>query len=160
MRGWTGNTSSAYGYTTVKKDSYDDKRCKDAYWIKRTINTYVSPSSDDLNKGVQDMLVRKYKATSGETDVTFDRMVLRIRGQDPTYESDVSIVYEKFYCRAVFNVTKGGTTTQVAATLTFTDTDLKQALGISSEVLRVPYREQFERYDNAVQRALWGTAWG
>jgi len=130
VRGWTGNTLPDYGYTTVKKDPYDDKRCKDAYWISRTVNRYLKSSGDDINKAVQDMLIRKYKAQydKASSAVTFKSTSTGIRGKDPSHASEVSIVYENFKCLAKFKV--GDKTEE--EWVTFTDTDLKQALSISS----------------------------
>ncbi len=131
VRGWTGNTSSAYGYTVVKSDVYDDKRCKDAYWITRTINTSLySPTGNDINMAVQNMLVKKYREQYGVTAAdVYVVSTTGIKGQKPSGVSEVSLVYENFYCDVRFN------TESATKKVTFTDTDLKQALGISSSYI-------------------------
>lgn len=127
-KGWTGNTSSAYGYTVVKADPYDDKRCQSSYWISRTINTDLSIGKPgDYNEDIQNMLIAKYRdkySVSSKTPVSITS-TNGIKGMDST-EPLVSIVFEEFYCDVYFS------TETSKKRIYFTDTDLKNALGISS----------------------------
>jgi stage II sporulation protein D len=134
-RGWTGNTSSVYGYTVVKPDVYDDRRCRDAYWDKSpykvVVNTDLhSPTGNDVNMDIQKMLVNKYKAQYGVS--ASDVYVVStggIKGKAPSAEPAVSIVFQDFYCDVRFNTESSN------KRVTFTDADLKSALGISSSYI-------------------------
>ena len=128
VKGWTGSTSADYGYTAVKADEYDDRRCQDSFWISRTISTTLTPSAEnDLNIALQNMLVQKYKEQYGITDANVQFVSTSgINGVSPDLAPEVSVVFEDFSCDALFN------TETEAKTVTFTAGDLKSALGISS----------------------------
>ncbi len=134
-RGWTGNTSSIYGYTVVKSDVYDDRRCRTEYWDKSpykvVVNTDLhSDTGNDVNMAIQRMLVNKYKSQYGVS--ASDVYVIStggIKGKAPSAEPAVSIVFEEFYCDVRFNTESSN------KRVTFTDADLKSALGISSSYI-------------------------